>query len=541
MDPADLIEQILVKRGLTTEAEQMVFLHPDYGRLHDPRLLPDMAAATNRLVQARKAGEPVVIYGDYDVDGLSATSLLVDALGKMGLKVSPFIPDRYSEGYGLSDTALAGLVKRGAKLIVTVDTGSTAVKQIGGLKSQGVDVIVTDHHEPPDKLPPALAVINPKRGDSRYPFRELAGTGVAFKLVQALQTELDGLDRGQEKWLLDLVALGTVCDVVPLVDENRVLAAYGLKVLAQTRRPGLRALAEASGVRLDQINATTLGFVLGPRLNAAGRLEHADLSLQLLTSPDLQSARPLAGRLEELNRARQAEQAGIERQAEEMISAMEPAPVIVLAHEDWSHGIVGIVAARLLERHQKPVFAMQLLDDTAKGSARSFGQFDLAQALEQVRPLLISGGGHRAAAGYSLKSADLDSFRIKLNDYWRSLKLADQSGYLAREADLRLKDLAGLDLALIEALDQLAPFGFGNPEPRFGLAGLKVNRARRVGTDNQHLKLELADSRGQRMAAIAFNHPTDYQTGQLIEVVAKLKRNDFNGRVAAELLIEDIT
>jgi len=537
---ADILNQILKRRGYKTPAARQAFLHPDYEAGHNPKLLPDITPALARLKRAHSAREPLVIYGDYDVDGLSAASLLLDALARLGFKVSAFIPNRYSDGYGLSDESLDKLVNSGARLIITVDTGSTAVEQIARVKAKGVDVIVTDHHEPPADLPPAVAVINPKRADSQYPFRELAGTGVAFKLVQALQSELDGLPSGQEKWLLDLAAIGTVCDVVPLTDENRMLVHWGLRVLAKTRRPGLTALAEVAGVGLDQVTATTLGFGFGPRLNAAGRLEHASLSLDLLTSQDMEAAGLAAVKLDGLNQARQSQQAAIERQAETMAQAQDSQPVIVLSHADWSQGIVGIVASRLLEKFKKPVFIMQILGGTAKGSARSFGQFNLAEALARVRPLLIAGGGHQAAAGYSLKTSDIPKLSSELNRYYRSLKLTGQADYLAAKADLSLADLQDLTLELADALATMAPFGFGNPEPRLAIKDLIFQTGRRVGRESQHLKLRLADRHGQQIEAIAFDQPGQPAAGQPLDVIAKLRRNDFNGRSERELVIEEL-
>ncbi|HEX9594976.1 MAG TPA: single-stranded-DNA-specific exonuclease RecJ [Candidatus Saccharimonadales bacterium] len=538
--PADIVNQILEKRGLDTDEARADFLNPDYHKVHDARLLPDIKPAIKRLKSAQKQGEPIVIYGDYDVDGLSAASLLSDALTSFGFKTEIFIPDRYKEGYGLNQQALDKLVDGGAKLILTVDTGTTAVKEIKSLKDRGVDVIVTDHHEPPDKLPPAVAVINPKRKDSQYPFKELAGAGVAFKLVQALQTEMPGLDKGQEKWLLDLVALGTVCDVVPLVGENRILAAYGLRVLAQSRRPGLQALAEASGVNLRDATIYHLGFAFGPRLNAAGRLEHANKSLKLLTSKTLDEARPLAYELDGLNTHRQTEQRSIEEQAEAMIAGQAAAQVLVLAHEEWSQGIVGIVAARLLEKHQKPVFVMQILGDSAKGSARSFGGFDLSLALREVKPLLASGGGHKAAAGYSLKTKDIAKFASRLNSYHLSLKLKDQAEHLRVKADMSFNGLKEMTIELADGLSQLAPFGFGNPEPVFELKNLKVSTVKRVGKSQQHAKLVLEDEDKKRVEAIAFNFDGQVKPKDKANVLAKLRRSDFGGWTKPELIIEAI-
>jgi single-stranded-DNA-specific exonuclease len=536
-----IIEELLKNRQLSDPAERARFLQPNYTRdLHDPFLLPDMAGAVERIKQAIARQEQITIYGDYDIDGLTATAVLKDALARLGAQtVTTFIPDRFVEGYGLNPAALQRIIASGTSLIITVDCGTTAVEPIADVAKK-VDIIVTDHHEPGAELPTAAtAVINPKRSDSEYPFRELAGVGVAFKLVQALQQALPGLEAGQEKWLLDLVALGTVCDVVPLVDENRALVYWGLEVFQQTKRPGLLALSQVTGRSLASIDTMTFGFVFGPRLNAAGRLEHATQSLDLLTGTDFDRALQFAQTLDSLNQQRRTEQDRIERAAHDRLASYDD-PVIVLADEGWSHGIVGIVASRLVERYQKPVFLLQIQGRTTKGSARSFGDFNLASALNQVRPLLIRGGGHHMAAGVSLRTDKINDFSIAINDYYRSLKLEDQDRYAQQSAEIVLPNSGLVSLELIDSIDQLAPFGAGNQLPLFGLEGT-VAEARRVGTDQNHLKLQIQDSYGT-VDGIFFraeSTPTP-KLRQRVSVVAELSRNEFNGRVTAQLLIRQL-
>ena len=322
---SEIVAEILTARGMTPE-QMGVFLFPDYERdLHDPMLLTDMDRAVERILAAAASKERVVIYGDYDIDGITASAVMMEGLTALGLEVSSYIPDRFEEGYGINQAALERLQLEGAQLVISVDCGITSTSEARWAKESGLDLIITDHHSVPEEIPEAIAVINPKRPGDLYPFKDLAGVGVAFKLVQALQRAAGTPEAGQEKWLLDLVAMGTICDVVPLVGENRALASYGLKVLRRTRRVGLRALAEVGGVEMGQLSAHEVGFVLGPRMNAAGRLEHAARSLELVMTADAGRAREIASELEELNRQRRADQAAILEMANEM--AEEPALV----------------------------------------------------------------------------------------------------------------------------------------------------------------------------------------------------------------------
>ena len=390
-----LFNAILRVRGLHGDVKDS-FLAPDYERRHDPFLLPDMEAAVVRLVKARKAQEYITIYGDYDIDGLTATTLLLDAFRNFGFEnVEAFIPNRFVEGYGLTTPAIESIAKTGTHLVVTVDCGSLSHKEIARANELGMDVIVTDHHNVADTPPPAVATINPKRKDHAYPFIDLPGVGVAFKLVQALQTRLDGLPDGHEKWLLDLVALGTVCDVVTLVDENRTHVFWGLKVLAKAKRPGLRALMAVSGVEPHKVNARSLGFGLGPRMNAAGRLETARIALDLLMTSDSAEALEKAQQLDHLNRERRREQDQIFAGALEQAEMYSDQPVLVVSHPDWNHGIIGIVAAKLLEKYKKPTYVLQELGEQAKGSARSYGDFSAADAIRAADDLIIKGGGKK--------------------------------------------------------------------------------------------------------------------------------------------------
>jgi single-stranded-DNA-specific exonuclease len=551
-----LFNRILEARGLSGE-RKAIFLLPNYDVKHDPFLLPDMQKAVDRLVIAREKQEKIAIYGDYDIDGLTATTVLIDSFEKFGFSdVSAFIPNRFVEGYGLTVDAVERIIEAGAQLIVTVDCGSLSHKEITRAKEMGVDVIVTDHHNVAEIQPDAVAVVNPKRlladypdaydgyilksdraksASKLYPFLDLAGVGVAFKLVQALQTHLTGLEKGQEKWLLDLVALGTVCDIVTLKDENRTNVFYGLKVLAQTRRPGLKALMAVAGVRPETVNARSLGFGLGPRMNASGRLETAQYALDLLTATDPMEALRLARQLDDMNKNRRLDQDTIFKealvQAEELIND----PVLVVSAEGWNHGIVGIVAAKLLERYRKPTYVLSVHGDEAKGSARSYGDFSAADAIRASDDIITKGGGHKLAAGVTLPAANIDAFRKNVNKFYKQLKLRDQSLLLLPKADSDA-ELEDLNENLLDELATLEPYGSGNPQPVLRLNNVLVTNIRRMGDSNQHVKLSLKNANGRSIDALAFSAPQHFfvEPGTRIHGWITVELNEWNGNRSVE-------
>lgn len=546
-----LFDEILVARGLDA-AVQDDFMYPDYRKAHDPFLLPDMDKAVERLVLARQKQEKITIYGDYDIDGLTATTVLLDAFESFGFRfVDAFIPNRFVEGYGLTVDAIERIAKSGAQLVVTVDCGSLSEKEIIRANELGVDIIVTDHHNVAPVQPPAIAVINPKRllqdypsyytnyrlskKNSRkklYPFLDLPGVGVAFKLVQALQTKLDGLDAGQEKWLLDLVALGTVCDVVTLVDENRLHVYWGLKVLSKTRRPGLRALMAVAKVEPEKVNARSLGFGLGPRMNASGRLETAKHSLDMLRATDGMDALAKAELLDSMNIARRTEQDKILKEAMQQAEAFKYDPVLVVSGEGWSHGIIGIVAAKLLEKYKKPTFVLEEMDEESKGSARSYGDFSAADAIRASDDLITKGGGHKLAAGVTMPTAVIDLFRKRVNEYFNSLDLKPQPPLLLPKEDVTIQDFSEVNEELIEQLATLEPYGSGNPEPILKAANVLVVGSKRMGADAQHVKLELQDTRGSVLQTIAFNAENHWfvEPGEYVTVWLQPMLNEWQGR-----------
>ncbi len=550
-----LFEQILEARGLVGPAREL-FLKPDYTKGHDPFLLPDMDKAVERLVVARAKQERITIYGDYDIDGLTATTVLLDALESFGFRfVEAFIPNRFVEGYGLTVDAIERIAASGAQLIITVDCGSLSEKEIVRANELGVDVIVTDHHNVAPIQPPAVAVVNPKRllqdnptyyknylqskkspRKKLYPFLDLPGVGVAFKLVQALQTRLDGLPFGQEKWLLDLVALGTVCDVVTLVDENRSHVYWGLQVLAKTRRPGLRALMAVSSVEPEKVNARALGFGLGPRMNAAGRLETATYALEMLRAREGAVALEKAQQLDTMNAERRGEQDRIYKEAIARADEYENHNVLVVSGSGWSHGIIGIVAAKLLEKYKKPTYVLEEMGDESKGSARSYGDFSAADAIRASDDIITKGGGHKLAAGVTLPTANIDAFRARVNEYFDSLDLPPQQPLLLPKADVAVDTYEGVDEQLIQDIATLEPFGNGNPEPILKANHVLVTGVRRMGADAQHLKLETQDAKGNALVLVAFNADDAWQCepGEYIAVWFQPTLNEWNGRRMVE-------
>ena len=507
-----LFERILTARGLTTRTAREAFLRPDYTAVkHDPFLLPDMKKAVARLKQAREQGEKIVIYGDYDIDGLSATALLLDAFDKFGFEgVDAFIPNRFVEGYGMTMGAVDKVRDMGADLIVTVDTGSLCHAEIEYASSLGIDTVVTDHHNVAETPPPSVAAVNPKFSGHTYPFRDLCGAGVAFKLVQALQTELDGLPDGYEKWLLDLVALGTVCDIVTLADENRANVYWGLEVLKKQQRPGLKALMAVAGVEPDQVNARHLGFGLGPRMNAAGRLETAQYALDMLTARDGLAALEASEKLEELNVKRRSIQDTIFEEACVQAEELADDRVLVVSSGGWNHGVIGIVASKLVEKYKKPVFIIGERGEEATGSARSFGDFSVADAVRAADDIIIKGGGHGAAAGVTLATEKIGDFRRRVNEFYDSLQLANQERYLLPRADVEIDDFSEINEELVENLAKMEPFGNGNPEPVVKITTASVLSARRMGADGQHVKLALRDKNGKVLQVLAFNAPEEF-------------------------------
>ena len=536
-----IVKKVLSKRGMS-EAVMARYLAPDYERhLHDPFLMTDMGLAVERIIRAADKGEKTVIYGDYDIDGLTASVVMRDTLAAFGIDAEVYIPDRFDEGYGLNPEAIRRLAEKGTRLIVTVDCGVTAVAEAELARELGMDLIITDHHSVPEIIPAAVAVVNPKRQGDKYPFKELCGAGVAFKLAQALQLKTGKPAAGQEKWLLDMVALGSVGDVVELLDENRVLVSYGLKVMRRTKRPGLKALAAVAGVNIDQVSSTQLGFNLGPRLNAAGRMRQAGLAYELLSTSDETRAAYVAVELEELNKRRRTEQDRIFSEADLMADVMADDPVMVLAHPDWSHGIVGMVASKLADKWQRPIFVGQVMGDKIKGSARSRGDYDLAAAFRHNGRFLEKFGGHFYAAGCTFNAKNIDDFRDGLIEYF----FENSSGEIpaTAPADIVADGLGDINWDAFEQLEMMEPFGAGNPKPIFEVRNTKVTQYRTMGKEGKHLKICVLDNNSQSIEAVGFGFGEIGQSlmEKSVIMLGELNKNEFRDTVSLEFGIIEIT
>lgn len=507
-----LFEKILASRNIDKDKLNS-FLSPDYDlEKGDPYLLPDMQKAVDRIKTAYEKGEKIVIYGDYDVDGISATALLLDAFESFGFKdIQSFIPNRFVEGYGMTIGAVDKIKSMDANLIITVDCGSLCHNEISYANSLGIDTVVTDHHNVAETPPPAVAAVNPRFGGHLYPFSDLAGVGVAFKLVQALQKELDGLPEGYEKWLLDLVALGTVCDIVKLTGENRANVYWGIEVMKKQRRTGLRALMAVANIDKADISAKTLGFIFGPRINAAGRMETASLALDMLLSKNGDDALNKANYIDDLNSHRRQMQDDIFKEACKIALDYKDDDVLVINGKNWNHGIIGIVAAKILEKFKKPVYILAEDDNgETKGSARSFGDFSAADAVRAADDIIIKGGGHAAAAGVTLKNDKISNFRQRVNEFYNSLQLNNQERYLLPKADVEINDFSEINEDLVGKIATMEPFGNGNPEPVIKITAVDIVNVQHMGTDGQHIKLSARDSDGVVIRMLAFNAPENF-------------------------------
>lgn len=535
-----LLVRLLKKRGLTPD-----FLDPKYSNTTDSFALYDMEKAVNRIKQAIKNQEKIIIYGDYDVDGVTASTVMEETLTLAGVKpenISIMLPDRFADGYGMSPKLIKKAEKRGISLVITVDCGSGNREIIDELNTLKIDTIVTDHHETPEILPDAVAIINPKRKD--HPTEELknlAGVGVAFKLAQALVKQ-NLIKNGQEKWLLDLVLLGTICDNMTLINENRTLSYFGLKVLAKTRRLGLKELMRKA--RVKNLTSDSIGFQIGPRLNAAGRLESAEISLNLLRTKSPTEAASLANKLEDLNQKRKIEQQSATKEIK--TRGIKEGPIIIETGH-WHEGILGIVAGRLLEEYHKPSFVLTELENGIyKGSARSFGDFNLAEALSHVKDTIIKGGGHAGAAGVSVEQKNIYAFREKINDYYNSLKLKNQDRYFKVNADLELEDFSDLTLDFLDDLKSLEPFGAGNEEPIFKLKNVQIENVARMGAEQNHLRLDLKDKNNKHLKLVAFYAPEEWlnldPTDPMlkIEPLITLTENEWGGVKSVEARLIDL-
>lgn len=537
-DIAPLLAKLLVRRGVRTAAEAAAFLDPLGQPFHDPFLLDGMERAVRRLERAINTGELVLVYGDYDADGVCSTSVMVSALKEAGASVEFYIPNRFTEGYGPNLAAFRAAKERGVSVIVTVDNGIAAVDEIAAANEWGLDVIVTDHHEPGPVLPEAYAIIHPKKPGSTYPFRDLAGVGVAFKVAHALLGRVP-------RHLLDLVAIGTIADLVPLVGENRLLAAQGLEALRETNRVGLRALWRQCRIDAMTVNEQTVGFAIAPRLNAAGRLGGADPAVALLMTDDEGEAARLAQEMDELNRERQQLVAQMAEEAAEMVRRQFPPEehrVLVVAGEGWNPGVVGIVASKLVEQFYRPavVLSMDREKGIAKGSARSIHGFDLFASLSQCRDILPHFGGHPMAAGMTLALDDVEELRERLNAIAaRTLSDDDFTPPTFIDAACSVDELT---LSAARSFERLAPFGVSNPRPLLLIEEVAVETMRRVGANGAHMKAVFSQN-GAAIDAIGFGLGPlceEIAPGACVSAVGELSVNEWNGLAKPQLSLCDV-
>jgi len=554
---ASLIERILASRGLSDPVGAGVFLDPKLTHMHDPALLPDMDKAAERILSALRANVPLVIYGDYDVDGITATSILWHTFRMIapGAPVTTYIPHRIDEGYGLSVDAMNALATEGARVVVSVDCGITAVDAARAARDRGIDLIITDHHNPPareEDLPPAYAVVHPRRPGSKYPFGDLSGAGVAYKLAWRIAAQSCHGHRVTDELrtllidLLALAALGTIADVVPLVGENRVIARFGLARIKHSPLVGLRALVEASGLSGENIESDDVGFKLAPRLNACGRMGHAREAVELLTTAGAPRAKEIAGALCKLNDERRATERRIfDRAAAMVVERAMDSPdcrAIVLAHEEWHAGVVGIVCSRLVERFGRPTLLMCTTDGECHGSGRSIEGFALADALAECSALLLSHGGHDMAAGLRMDAAKLGEFTEAFTRVANAGLTVDQ---LVRplwvDADAGVEELTD-DAAA--RLDRLAPFGQGNPRVRVRIVGAVLDeKPATLGSTGVHAVLKLRGAGGRPLRVVGWNWRSrlgELVGKQRVEAVVSPKINTWNGRTSVEAELHDI-
>ncbi|HAG27495.1 TPA: single-stranded-DNA-specific exonuclease RecJ [Patescibacteria group bacterium] len=545
--------QLLYNLNLTDPDRVDWFLTPDYHNLYDPFLFTQMQVAVDRTWEAIQKNEKILIYGDYDADAVTANAVLTQTFRYLGVEVESYIPDRFTEGYGLNLEAFQKIKDQGVKVVITVDCGTNSTAEADYCKANGIDLIITDHHEITGSIPNAFALVNPKNPNEVYPDKQITGVGVAYKFAKALLSNHEKVmtQRGVsiedhipewDKWLLDLVAIGTVADCHSLLGENRILVKFGLKVLQKTRWMGLRLLMENAGIDLKQKNpdSVTLGFAIAPRINAAGRLEHANVALQLLTTNDYATAIDLANRIEEINRRRQDITARIVSEAKEKAEAIRSRKILVLSDPSWAKGVVGIVAGKLAEHYKKPVIVLERGEKESTGSARSSRGFDIVSALKACAPYLSRFGGHKEAAGLTLSNDKLDEFYVELLKYTeRHWPEELPEAVLEIDAELSESDFSFDRYAEIELLE---PFGAGNPKPIFAVKGATLASYRTVGADQNHLQLKIAI--GEKLIdCIGFS--MGYKAGQLevgqdLDLCGELLSDSWNGTKKLKMRVIDI-
>ena len=534
------ISQILNNRGIENEKDAEIFMNPSLEYLRDPFLMKDMKKSTERIKKAIENKERIYIYGDYDVDGVSSTSILYLYFKSIGFPVKYYIPNRLEEGYGINEDAIKKIHDDGCDLIITVDCGITSVKEVELANELGIDVIITDHHECQSEIPDAYAIVNPKQEDCNYPFDMLCGCGVAFKMIQALTDEEEFKTSMFD--YLEIVTLATICDIVPLIDENRIIVKNGLKLMKEGKNLGLRELIKVCGIETNKIGSSHIGFSIGPRINASGRLGYSYLGVQLFTTDNEDEAKEIANILEGKNIERQMIESKMYKEAEEILSSDErfkDDKVLVIAKEGWQHGIIGIVASKLTEKYYKPTILLTIEDGEATGSARSIKGFSIFDALVSCKDLMNKFGGHEQAAGLALDAKNIDELRVRINeiaDY--NLSKEDLIENIKVEYELK-EDSATLDL--VDNLHKLEPFGLSNPSPRFIMRDLLLTNIFKMGKNKQHLKIIVENKKsyecvGFNMAYLADN----FQLGDKVDILFQVDENNYNNERKVQFLLKDI-
>ena len=532
-----LLATILVNRNITEEEQINKFLKPKRNDFYDPYKMPDMKIAVQRILKAIHNKEKIIISGDYDVDGITSVTVLKSFLEERGITVAEYIPNRLEEGYGLNKIAVEEIAKQKYTLMITVDCGISANEEVEYANQLGIETIITDHHEPGNELPNAIAVVDAKRKDNSYPFRNLAGVGVVFKLIQALSIELN-LDEKEYLKYLDIVCIGTISDIVPLVDENRVIVKLGLKLVEQTKNLGLKAILQASGY--NKIDSNTISFGVAPRINACGRMGHQEEALKLFLSKNPDEVIELTQKLNEYNKLRQDIEKNIYTDAITQIEKdkLSDKNTIVLMGKNWHHGVIGIVSSKITELYFKPSILLCEEDDYGKGSGRSIPGFDLYEALTECQGSIEKFGGHSMAVGINVKKDKLQEFKEQLEEIAVQKHIEDIVPILKIDMQVSLDDI---DKEMVESLNELEPFGEENKMPLFAIKNLKIDSIRAL-SEGKHLKLTLKDNKNI-INAIGFNLgylSTEYRIGDKIDVVGNLEINNFNGVDNIQINIKDI-
>ena len=532
-----LLATILVNRDITEKQTIEKFLNPKRNDFYDPYLMPDMEIAVERIIKAIEKNEKILIYGDYDVDGITSVTVLKSFLEERGITISEYIPNRLKEGYGLNKKAIEEIAKQGIQLMITVDCGISAVEEVEYANKLGIETIITDHHEPGNELPKALAVVDAKRKDNTYPFRNLAGVGVVFKLIQAIGTRLK-LDEKKYLKYLDIVCIGTISDIVPLVDENRVIVKLGLKLVKQTKNLGLREIIKSSGY--NQIDSNTISFGVAPRINACGRMGHQEEALKLFLEKEEKEVNQLTQKLNEYNKIRQETEKNIYNEAVEEIEKekLYNKNTIVIMKKNWHHGVIGIVASKITELYFKPSILLCEEEENAKGSGRSIPGFDLYEALTNCKEHIDRFGGHSMAIGINIKKDDFEKFRNKIENIAEEKNIREIVPILKVDAQIYLDDI---NKEMVGSLKELEPYGEANKMPIFVFRNLKIDSIRAL-SEGKHLKLTLKDNKNI-VNAIGFNLgelANEYRIGDKVDVAGNLEINTFNGVENIQINIKDI-